>query len=114
MAKQEDEEELADVLFLLVAVQGLVAFKLGPDVCQLLVNPLDLRLLTLAIPDVGDKDGKAAHPVASDGGHLGAHTVRLDGLQHTPYLICQKKNMNNRVLNKCQHFIAFCTQMKMS
>lgn len=44
MAQQEDEEQLADVLLLAVAVQSLVALELGADVGQLLVNPLDLCL----------------------------------------------------------------------
>lgn len=45
VAQQEDEEQLADVLLLAVAVQSLVALELGADVGQLLVDPLDLRLL---------------------------------------------------------------------
>ena len=51
MAEEEDEEQLADVLLLLVAVQGLVALELGADVGQLLVDPLDLGLLAFAVPD---------------------------------------------------------------
>lgn len=45
VAQQEDEEQLADVLLLAVAVQSLVALELGADVGQLLINPLDLCLL---------------------------------------------------------------------
>lgn len=45
VAQQENEEQLADVLLLAVAVQRLVALELGADVGQLLVDPLDLRLL---------------------------------------------------------------------
>ena len=51
VSEQEDEEQLADVLLLLVAVQGLVALELGADVGQLLVDPLDLGLLAFAVPD---------------------------------------------------------------
>ena len=47
MAEQEDEEQLADVLLLAVAIQGLVPFKLGADVGQLFVDPFDLSLLAL-------------------------------------------------------------------
>lgn len=45
VAQQEDEEQLADVLLLAVAVQSLVTLELGADVGQLLVDPLDLSLL---------------------------------------------------------------------
>jgi hypothetical protein len=34
-----------------------------------LVDPLDLRLLGLAVPDVGDEDGQAAHPIAAHRRH---------------------------------------------
>ena len=71
VAEEEDEEQLADVLLLLVAVQGLVPLELGPDVGQLLVDPLDLCLLGLAVADVGDEDGQAAHPVAAHRRHDG-------------------------------------------
>ena len=77
VTEKEDEEQFADILFLLVAVQRLVALELGADVCQLFVDPLDLRLLGLAVPDVGDEDGQAAHAVASDGRHFPRH-VRLE------------------------------------
>lgn len=48
MSEQEDEEQLAHVLLLLVAVQGLVPLEFAADVGQLFVDPLDFRLLALA------------------------------------------------------------------
>lgn len=45
MAKQEDEEQLAYIFLLAVAVQGLVPLELGANVCQLFIDPLDLRFL---------------------------------------------------------------------
>lgn len=46
MAEQKDEQQLADVLFLLVAVQRFVSFKFAPDVGELLVDTLDFRFFT--------------------------------------------------------------------
>ena len=46
MAEKEDEEELANVFLLLVAVQSLVAFEFRPNVGQLLVDPLNFRFFT--------------------------------------------------------------------
>lgn len=48
MSEQEDEEQLAHVLLLLVAVQGLVPLEFAADVGQLFVDPLDFRFLALA------------------------------------------------------------------
>lgn len=48
MAEQEDEQQLAHVLLLLVAVQRLVPLEFTADVGQLFVDPLDFRLLALA------------------------------------------------------------------
>ena len=45
MAEQEYEEQLADILLLAVAIQGLVPLKLGADVGQLFIDPLDLGFL---------------------------------------------------------------------
>ncbi len=36
---------------------GLVVVPSVPDVCQFLVDPLDLGLLAFAVADVGDEDG---------------------------------------------------------
>ena len=47
VAQQEDEQQLADILLLAVAVQGLVPFELGADIGQLLINALDLRFFAL-------------------------------------------------------------------
>ena len=71
VAEQEDEEELAHVLLLLVSVERLVALELAPDVGELLVDPLDLGLLALAVADVGDEDGQAAHRVSAHRRHHG-------------------------------------------
>ena len=63
VSEEENEEQLAHVLLLLVAVQRLVTLELGPDVGELLVDTLHLRLLALAVAYVGDEDGQAAHAV---------------------------------------------------
>ena len=49
MAEQEDEEKLADILFLAVTIQSLVPFKLRADVGQLFIYPFDLSLLALTL-----------------------------------------------------------------
>eukprot|EP00053_Salpingoeca_punica_P018318 m.179257 g.179257 ORF g.179257 m.179257 type:complete len:985 (-) comp17405_c2_seq2:11-2965(-) len=61
MAQQKDEEQLADVLLLLVAVERLLVAELGADVGQLLVDALVLGLARLAFADVGDEEVEAAH-----------------------------------------------------
>ena len=71
VAEEEDEKEFADVLFLLIPVEGLVALELGPDVGQLLVDALHLRLFALAVADVGNEDGQTAHSVALYRRHRG-------------------------------------------
>ena len=43
--------------------------ELAPDVGELLVDPLDLRLLALAVPDVRDEDGQPPHTIATYSGH---------------------------------------------
>lgn len=53
MAEQEDEEQLAHVFLLLVAVQCLVPLELAADVGQLLVDALDFGLFTFAWWDRG-------------------------------------------------------------
>ena len=69
VAKQEDEQELANIFLLLVTIQCFVSLKysqvsrtlffsvkiyleLAPNVGQLFVYPLDLGLFTLTVPDV--------------------------------------------------------------
>lgn len=47
VSKQEDEEQLADIFLLAVAIESLVPFKLGANVGQLFVNPFDLGFLAL-------------------------------------------------------------------
>lgn len=59
MSEQEDEEQLAHVLLLLVAVQRLVALEFAPDIGQLLIDPLDLGLLALACGWL-EKEGRAS------------------------------------------------------
>lgn len=48
MAQQEDEEQLAHILLLLVAIQRLVSLELGADIGKLLVDALNFCLLALA------------------------------------------------------------------
>lgn len=48
MAEEKDKEQLADVFLLLIAIKGLVSFKFGSYVGQLLVDPLDFSLFTFA------------------------------------------------------------------
>ena len=48
MSQQEDEEQLADIFLLLVAIKRLVALELATNVGQLLVDTLDLGLFALA------------------------------------------------------------------
>lgn len=48
MAQQEDEEQLTHILLLAVSIQSLISFKLRANVGQLLVDALDLSLLTFA------------------------------------------------------------------
>lgn len=48
MAQQEDEQQLADVFLLLIAVEGLVAFEFTSNVRELLVHALHFRLFALA------------------------------------------------------------------
>ena len=43
--------------------------ELAPDVGELLVDPLDLRLLALAVPNVRDEDGQPPHTIATYSGH---------------------------------------------
>lgn len=48
MAQQKDEEQLADILLLAVAIQSFVPLELGADIGQLLVDALDLSFFALA------------------------------------------------------------------
>ena len=48
VAQEEDEEQLAYVLLLLVAVESLVAFEFGADVGQLFVDALYFGLAAFA------------------------------------------------------------------
>lgn len=47
MAEQEDEEQLAHILLLTVAIQSLVPFKFGANVGQLFIDPFDLGFFAL-------------------------------------------------------------------
>ena len=60
-------------------IQIRVQIKPIPDVGELLVDSLDLRLLALAVADVGDEDGEAAHRVAAHRRHHGEGRGYLDG-----------------------------------
>ena len=44
--------------------------ELASDVSELLVDPLDLGLLALAVPDVGYEDREPSHAIATNSGHL--------------------------------------------
>jgi hypothetical protein len=46
VTEKEDEKQLADILFLLVAIQSLVALELGSYIGQFLVNTLYLGFFT--------------------------------------------------------------------
>lgn len=48
VTEQKDEEQFADILLLLVAIERLVSLELAADVGQLFVDSLYLSLLTLA------------------------------------------------------------------
>lgn len=48
MAKQEDEEKLADVFLLAVTIQRLVSFELRSDVCQLFVYAFNFSFFAFA------------------------------------------------------------------
>ena len=52
--------------------------ELTPNVGQLLVDPLDLRLLTLAVPDVGDEDGQPSHTIATYSGHGDVNMLKAE------------------------------------
>uniref|UniRef100_A0A182XS43 Uncharacterized protein n=1 Tax=Anopheles quadriannulatus TaxID=34691 RepID=A0A182XS43_ANOQN len=71
MAEQKDEQQLAHVLLLLVAVQRFVPFKFAPNVGQLLVDALDFRLFAFAVPDVRYEHGQSAHSIPTYRCHLG-------------------------------------------
>lgn len=47
VAKQENEQQLADIFLLAVAIQSFVPFELGSNVGQLFIDPFDLCFLTL-------------------------------------------------------------------
>lgn len=48
VTQQEDEQQLADIFLLLIAVESLVAFELTSNVRQLLIHTLHLRLFAFA------------------------------------------------------------------
>jgi hypothetical protein len=45
MTQEEDEQQLADVLLLLISIQRLISLEFTPDIGQLLVDPFNLRFL---------------------------------------------------------------------
>lgn len=47
MTQKKDEQQLADILLLAVAIQSFVTLELGADVGQLLVDALDLSFFAL-------------------------------------------------------------------
>lgn len=48
MAKKKNEQQLADILLLLISIESFVTFEFAPNICQLLVYPLDFCLLAFA------------------------------------------------------------------
>lgn len=52
IAEEKDEEQLADVLFLLVAIKGFVALEFISYIRQLLVDSLYFRLFAFACQGV--------------------------------------------------------------
>ena len=48
----------------------LTYLELASDVSELLVDPLDLGLLALTVPDVGYEDREPSHAIATNSGHL--------------------------------------------
>lgn len=48
VTEQKDEEQFADILLLLVAIERLVSLELAADIGQLFVDSLYLSLLALA------------------------------------------------------------------
>jgi len=83
MTQKENEQEFADILFLLVTVQCFVPLELGPDVGQLFVDSLNFGLFALTISDVGYKDGQSSHPIAANGRHFDPSHRHFDGLDES-------------------------------
>lgn len=48
VAKEEDEQQLADIFLLLVTIESFIAFEFTSDVRQLLVHALHFRLFAFA------------------------------------------------------------------
>jgi len=46
MSQQENEEELAHVLFLLVSIQCFISLEFTPNICQFFIDSLDFRFFT--------------------------------------------------------------------
>ena len=63
--------------------------ELASDVGELLVDPLDLGLLALAVPDVGYEDRDRSHAIATNSGHL--------------YLFTQAERGKKREMLSCDH-----------
>ena len=49
VTQQEDEQQFADILFLLITVQRFVAFEFISNVRQFFIDPFDFGLLTFAL-----------------------------------------------------------------
>lgn len=47
VAKQENEQQLADIFLLAVTIQSFVSFELGTNVGKLFINPFNLCFFTL-------------------------------------------------------------------
>ena len=71
-------------------IQIRIQIKPIPDVGELLVDSLDLRLLALAVADVGDEDGQAAHRVSAHRRHHGEGRGYLGRIGKTFLGLCRK------------------------
>ena len=65
--------------------------ELASYVGELLVDPFDLGLLALAVPDVGYADREPSHAIATNSGHL--------------YLFTQAEREKRREKLSCDHKI---------
>ncbi len=56
VAEKEDEKQLADILFLLIPIQSLVALELGSYIGQFLVDTLYLGFFTFTYVNQTNKN----------------------------------------------------------
>lgn len=63
VAEEEDEQQLANIFLLLIAVECLVAFELTSNIRQLLVHALHFRLFAFACRDYREFVNKKAEVI---------------------------------------------------